>query len=147
MLGNQYFMARNYAGAQHEFEEYLTRYPDNLFIIKKLIICYTQTGHIEKALNYFRALIEKNISLIVDTEPAKEDCPCPELVDNLESTKSINTSSFDYFVILGIIWLYCDANKSIEYFERARSINSGDQRVHSIIKLLNNYLNNKSLIS
>jgi Tfp pilus assembly protein PilF len=44
MLGNQYFMARNYLGAANVFQEVLKEDPSNINARKKLIIAFTQIG-------------------------------------------------------------------------------------------------------
>ena len=57
MLGNQYFLARNYDGAAHELAGALLKDAKNKFIKRKLIVCYNQIGQIQKALELFLSLI------------------------------------------------------------------------------------------
>ena len=122
MLGNQYFMARNYSAAQQQLEEVILKDPLNKSAKKKLIVCYTQTGKVKEAIQYFNDLISEDIEFIVNTHPIDDDCPCPELVEKIEGQKLANSDSADYHLILGIIWLYCDINKSIEHFTKAKEI-------------------------
>jgi pentatricopeptide repeat protein len=117
MLGNQYFMARNYAEAEHELEPLLNNVDDARSLSRKLIICYTQTGKLEKALSLFNELITEDIEFVLEADPVKDDCPCTELVDNIEKIEREN--SIDYLVLTGILWLYCDYKKSLHYFAKA----------------------------
>lgn len=140
MLGNQYFMARNYSAALPELEECLIKNSDNRFVRKKLIVCYTQTGRVQKALDEFYKVIKDNINFIIDTDPVKEDCPCPELVSKLEEYSISNIESLDYNIMSGIIWLYCDASKSLHYFEKAALIEPENKRLTEIISMIEEYL-------
>ena len=85
MLGNQYFMARNYIGAASAFQDVLKEDPANTNARKKLIISLTQIGKYTQAIDQFSNFIGDNIDSIINTDPVKDDCPCPELVHNLEN--------------------------------------------------------------
>lgn len=141
MLGNQYFMARNYLGAATVFQNVLRDDPTNINARKKLIIAFTQIGKYSKALDLFTEFIQENIDNIIDTNPMKDDCPCPELVNNLENLIKYEGQSFTAYQTLGILWLYCDINRSVENFEKARKIKPKDEKTNSILVLLNKKLN------
>ena len=79
MLGNKYFLARNYNLAAVNFQETLKSDPINKTIRKKLIICYTQTGQVKKAFDIFYLLAKEDIEFIIDTDLVADDCPCEEL--------------------------------------------------------------------
>jgi tetratricopeptide (TPR) repeat protein len=64
MLGNKYFLARNYEGAAANFQYTLKTDPINKSVRKKLIICYTQIGQIQKAFENFYMLAKENINFI-----------------------------------------------------------------------------------
>ncbi|MFZ1290284.1 MAG: hypothetical protein WAR79_09340 [Melioribacteraceae bacterium] len=136
MLGNQYFMARNYLGAANVFQTLLETEPDNLNAKKKLIISLTQIGKFSKAFELFADVISENIDYIVNTDPIKDDCPCAELVNNLELKSKYGNESLTTFETLGILWLYCDIHNSIEYFEKALKLTPNDTKLNSIILLL-----------
>ena len=140
MLGNQYFMARNYSEAVKELEPCLIEDQTNKGIKRKLIVCYTQTGKVQKAIDMFEDLIIQDIEFIITADAIKDDCPCPDLVVKIEKSRSINYKSLDYFLILGIIWLYCDVQKSLEYFYEAQNLERND-RINSIIEKIEEYLN------
>ncbi len=120
MLGNQYFMARKFSLAETELIEFISRNESNKPARKKLIICLTQTGKIEKALKIFNKLIEEDIEFIIKTDPIKDDCPCPELVTKLESENKVAYSISELYTVLGMLWLYCDVNDSLKNFELAK---------------------------
>ena len=149
MLGNQYFMARNYLGAANAFQEVLKEDPSNINARKKLIIAFTQIGKFTQAVDLFTKFISENIDSILETDPIKDDCPCPELVHNLEHLTTHGSVSFTTYETLGVLWLYCDINKSIEYFNKALSLKPKDDIVNGILILLNKklaQLSNKSKI-
>jgi pentatricopeptide repeat protein len=140
MLGNQYFMARNYSAAQKEFEEVLLKYPENRPAKKKLVVCYTQTGKVKEAFAYFSELIKENIECIVKTDPIKDDCPCPELVEKLEPKNKSEVDSYEYNLIMGILWLYCDIHHSKHYFSKLKEMDPANKEVESVCLEIENYL-------
>jgi tetratricopeptide (TPR) repeat protein len=62
MLGNKYFLARNYENAAMNFQHTLQIDPINKSVKKKLIICYTQIGNIQKAFENFYQLVKEDIT-------------------------------------------------------------------------------------
>ncbi len=140
MLGNQYFMARNYPAAQRELEEVILKDPLNRSAKKKLVVCYTQTEKVKEAIQFFNELISEDIEFVVKSHPIEDDCPCPELVEKIEMQKLADSDSVNYNLILGIIWVYCDIRRSIDYFFRARDLAPGDKRIDLTISLISDYL-------
>jgi len=137
MLGNQYFLVRNYSGAAKELEKALGKDPKNKGIRRKLIVCYTQTGEVQKALALFLSLVKEDAHFIIDTDPIADDCPCPELVYKAEKLLPDNQNSLDFLLILGILWLYCNIANSIHYFEKAQILQPQNPTIQSILALLN----------
>ncbi|MGD9900199.1 MAG: tetratricopeptide repeat protein [Calditrichaceae bacterium] len=137
MLGNRYFIANKFSRAIPELENALSFQEENDSIKKKLIICYIQVGQIEKALKYFYEILKKDPFIIINTDPYQDDCPCPRLVNEWENIfNNQNTYTPDKFLILGMLSLYCDEQKSIEYF-RQHTPDEGDRNiVKSIMKML-----------
>jgi len=136
MLGNQYFMARNYLSAATAFQNVLKEDPTNLNARKKLIIAYTQIGKYSKAVDLFTNFINENIDNILETDPVKDDCPCPELVHSLEHLTKHGNESFTTFETLSILWLYCDINKSIQFIEKALELKPKDEKANAILVIL-----------
>lgn len=140
MLGNQYFMARNYSAAQKEFEEVLLKYPENRSAKKKLVVCYTQTGRLKESFAYFLDIVKSDIDFIVKTDPIKDDCPCPELIDKLEPKNKDRVNSFEYNLIMGIIWLYCDINHSKFFFTKLKEIDPTNLDIATVCNEIDKYL-------
>ena len=136
MLGNHYFLARNYARAADLLEKALRSDPKNKGMRRKLIICFAQTGHIDKALTVFLSLIKEDIDFIINTDPVDDDCPCPELVFEMEHSIVESRHSLDTTLVLGILWLYCNVHKSLEYFSQAVKIDNNNKIIKSILALL-----------
>jgi len=136
MLGNHYFLSRNYGRAAELLEKALRTDPKNKPIRRKLIICFAQTGHIDKALSIFLSLIKEDIDYVINTDPVDDDCPCPELVFEMEHGNVIGDQTLDSNLVLGMLWLYCNLHKSYDYFVRASSIDKDDKMIKSIIALM-----------
>lgn len=144
MLGNQFFMARNYPAAQKELEEVYLKEPHNISVKKKLVLCYTQTGKLKEAIKLFSEIINENIELILDTDPSRDDCPCSELIAKIEKQYHPENSSSEHLLILAIIWLYCDENKSLEYFYKLKKLEPSNEVVSSAIKCIETFINEHS---
>lgn len=143
MLANQYFLARKYARACDAYEKVLAKRPEDKFIRRKLIICYTQIGEIKKAADVFISCLEDDIECIIQIDPIAEDCPCPELVTELEKKLVNNLNSLDFHLMLGMLWLYCDANISLDYFFKAQRLAPENAVVKYIILLITSHQNKR----
>ncbi|MDP1676219.1 MAG: hypothetical protein Q8L88_05080 [Bacteroidota bacterium] len=132
MLGNQYFLARNYTQAEKELETALAHKPLSVAIKKKLIICHIQTHTITRAVDLFIDVITQDIHSIIDTDPIFDNCPCPQLVLDMENTIDTKDEN-ERKLALGMLWLYCDIEPAYKYF---LSINKPDEKVQRIIAQL-----------
>jgi tetratricopeptide (TPR) repeat protein len=139
MLGNQLFLARKYSQATDNLEKALQSKPASKGIKRKLIICYTQIGQIQRALETFLSLLRTDIEFIINIDPLDDDCPCLELVREMEKKYDENRGSLDYLLVLGMLWLYCNFEKSKQYFNKAQDIVPKNQTVQAIVKIINNY--------
>ena len=140
MLGNQYFIARNYPAAEIELEKSFALDPRSKPIKRKLIVCFTQTGKMSRALEMFTSLIEEDIDFVVEADIEHDDCPCPELVEKIENNKAPEYYNLEDRIMLGIIWLYCDVEKSLEYFTAADNEKPGNDRIQTSIRLIQDYI-------
>lgn len=136
MLGNQYFMARNYAAAAVQLQGALEKDPSSKAIRRRLIVCHIQIGMIQKAFPLFRALVQEDIDFIINTDPVDDDCPCQELVKESEACALDTESSVDLNLKLGMLWLFCDLQRAVEYFERAVEASSGAPAIAEVTRLL-----------
>jgi tetratricopeptide (TPR) repeat protein len=143
MLGNQYFMARDYIGAERELAPCLNISPDSKSIKRKLIICYTQIGEVSKALEMCSDLIRSDIKFIIDADEVLDDCPCPELINNNEHVY-LNDASEDNYVILGILWLYCNVESSIKYLRKALDMDPHNKLLKSVLFYIEDFHNSQS---
>jgi len=132
MLGNQYFLDRNYIQAQRELEAALVHNPSSVSIKKKLVICHIQTETIDRAVDLFLDVITHDVHSIISTNPIFDNCPCPQLVYEMENSIA-TTNENQKNLALGMLWLYCDIIPSYRYF---MSITRPDERVKRIIAQL-----------
>jgi pentatricopeptide repeat protein len=143
MLGNQYFLAKKYASAAGNFQQTLLDDPQNKSVRKKLIICYSQTGDITKALEVFKELIEEDLDFIINTDIKEDACPCPELIAKYGNVFPYENNSTDLRIMLSILWLYCDIEKSHKFFKSLLDENVENEKISSIIKIIENRLKTK----
>jgi tetratricopeptide (TPR) repeat protein len=136
MLGNKYFLARNYENAALNFQHTLQTDPINKAVKKKLIICYTQIGQIQKAFENFYQLVKEDIDFIINTDLIADDCPCPELTVKYGNILPYENESFDMNLMLAMLWLYCNASKSLEFFKKILVESSDDFRIREVINLI-----------
>ena len=138
MLGNQYFLARDYVSAERELLPCLEKNPESKPVKRKLIICYTQLGQVSRALEMFNDLISQDIDFVIDADEVLDDCPCPELLDNNEQVY-LTDESGDNFLILGMLWLYCDIESSIKYFRKALELDQDNILIKKVLNRIENY--------
>lgn len=141
MLGNHYFQLKDYSLAEHAYEKLSSREFSELKILKRLIICYTQTDKLEKALKLFIQLIESDINTIIRTDSNEEFCPCNDLIFSIENKTIKYENEFQTFSVLGILWLYCNYKTSLKYFKMAINEEPANEILQKAIKLIENYSN------
>ena len=137
MLGNRYFIARQYEKAISLLEEALPNSNTPEKIKKKLVICYVQVGKIERALMHFHDLIRIDPKIIIDTDPYHDDCPCYEIIPSWEKKLKNEIHVQEYYESLGMLYLYCNKDRSTQYFEKALANTKFITVISSILKILN----------
>lgn len=135
MLANHYFQNRKFITAAPLLEKAL-KYSNDDSLKKKLIICYAETGRISEAFNLFCSLIKTNIKIILDTNTADEDCPCPDLIFQMENPFYSNDLDFINLLQLGMLWLFCDKETSLNYFQKALTIQSNNKEIIDTISII-----------
>lgn len=138
MLANRYFIARKFDLALPVFEEELAKGNNDIAIKKKLIICYGALGQIDKAFELFFELVNKDPFVIINTDPYWDDCPCPEMIKHWEKTTGRKEFSPREYLILGMLYLYCDLDKSIEYLQKALDYDEYFLKINSVLRILRN---------
>lgn len=136
MLGNQYFLTRNYQKARDNLVLALKDNPQSKPIRRKLIVCFTQIGQVDNALDVFLSLVKEDAAFIIDTDPVADDCPCPELVFDIEAKTSRDSNKTNANIILGILWLFCDVSRSIHHFTEARKLQPENPKIKSALSII-----------
>jgi len=147
MLGNQYFMARKYTHASVELEKAFVSSPTSKPIRCKLVICYVQTGNVEKAFELFISLCQEDVDFIIGMDPIKDDCPCLDILPDLEEELTQKNNSLDFLISLGILSLYCELGKSIKYFSMAHKLDKSNAKLKYILSLLKLRLTKDELVN
>ena len=136
MLANQYFLSRRYKDAIPVYENVLKNDPGNNSVKKKLILCYTENGLINKALHLFHDVVTADIGIITDTDPVRDDCPCPQLIYDFECSITNVKSEKEMEIVLGILWTFCDLERAVNYFGKAASKDADNELLKSIYTTL-----------
>lgn len=138
MLANHYFLVRNFPSAKSLFEKILKNDNSNNKIKKKLIICCVITGDFNQALDLFISQIKNDINVILNTDINSEDCPCTDLIAQIENQDKFFSSEPDRLAGVGILWLYCNLEESVKYFSKLKVISPNDERYSTILSILTN---------
>jgi hypothetical protein len=139
MLANQYFMARKYRNAAAVLEKSLLKTPDSKAIRSKLIICYTQMNEIGKAWDVFFPLAIDDPEVIMNMDPIRDDCPCPDLVDDIDKKMLSHQQSVEHHLHAGMLWLFCDVGRSVGYLEKAMQMDANVPAISQVINVLRPY--------
>lgn len=139
MLANHYFLNRNFLSAKTIYDGILEKDSDNKSVKKKLIICYLTTSELDKSFELFLSQIRLDIDFILKNDLNAENCPCPDLAAKVESGELRFKTDLEKFIALGILWLYCSLEKSVEFFKKAEAVDPDNNR----IKVVNSILVNK----
>lgn len=136
MLGNRYFIARKFSKAIPYLEAALTETPQSAKIKRKLIICYIQTGHFDDAFRLLYEVINSDPKVILETDLYYDDCPCVELIPQWQAKEPEAANKMELYEVLGMLYLYCDIDKAIEYFNKAKFGSSHSAKLISLVKKL-----------
>lgn len=118
MLGNHYFLTKRYKEAIPQYKMSLEKFPNNLFIKKKLIICLLNEGETEAAIKEFTEILDnEDIGKLLEVRKEEDECSCKQMIFELENNPS-KISDIDRCKILGILWLFCNSFSSLKYFEK-----------------------------
>ncbi len=136
MLANSYFISRNFSKALPYFEEMLRKGQVSDKIRKKLLICYIAVGRIDDAFEIFHALVLRDPFIIINTDPYWDDCPCPEMVSEWEGNPTANLDEPRISLILGMLYLFCNIERSIHYLKKALPLSEYYPRLNQTIERL-----------
>lgn len=136
MLGNRYFLDRDYARAIPLLEAAVADDPGNFGARKKLVISYLQVGELDRSLGSFEEILRQDPRIIIDTDPEEEDCPCPALCAALEKRLPWSSDPFPALVGLAVLEAYCDLPKALRYLRRAIALRPAEERLARIQRAL-----------
>ncbi len=136
MLGNRYFIAREFEKAVPILETALLANPALSRVRKKLIISYTQVDRIDDALDLFLKTLEDDPRSIIDTDLEAEDCPCPHLCSSIERRLPYLKDPSSALITLGILELFCDIDASRSYISEVTQLAPDDSRSAMALTLL-----------
>ena len=139
MLGNYFFINHNYQSACYELENALKDDPSNNAIQRKLILCYIKLGAVIEGYYLFHKLVKTNIECIVHCYFKENPCPCLDLIKEFSDSNYDSISESYNNISLGILWLYCDIDRSLFYLNKANIESSDDDKLTKIINLISNY--------
>jgi tetratricopeptide (TPR) repeat protein len=137
MLGNHHFLLKDYVLALAHYEAVLSEEKASTAVRKRAIVCYIQTHQVDEALPLFADLIAEDIRCIIGHDNEKEGCPCPEIIQEYESRMTGSPSQND-LTAMGMLWLYCEPNKSLQWFDRALQQDPNNPYLSSIFTTLAN---------
>jgi len=135
MLGNHHFLLRDYVQALAHYEVVLSKSMASMPLRKRAIVCYIQTRRVDQALPLFADLIAEDIGCIIGHDNEQEGCPCPEIIQECESRMTGIPSQHD-LTAMGMLWLYCEPHKSLQWFERAIQQEPEHPYLKSVITIL-----------
>lgn len=136
MIGNFFFLNHSYERAIPILEQVLTKNPKHVFARKKLIIAYIETGRLREGYRLYMELMSENPTAITETRPDSEDCPCPNLINQITNGDRTFKNSADRSLVLGIYSCYCDRDNALKYLRRYLDGSSGDPHLSDIIHWL-----------
>ncbi|MBI2419036.1 MAG: hypothetical protein HYV28_14285 [Ignavibacteriales bacterium] len=113
-------------------------------MVKKLIICYTQTNKTKLAVSLLKDTIQKNISSIIGSIRNEDDCPCMGLIGQIETGFVVYPDEIEKHTVLGILWLYCDIVTSIQYFKMGLNQEPKNEQINSILQLIETHYQNSN---
>jgi hypothetical protein len=135
MLGHHHFLLRQYTPAISHYEAAVSQGKATKSVRKRAIVCYIQTRQVNKALPLFASLIAEDIGCIIGHDNEQEGCPCPEIIREYESRMSDNPSQDD-MTALGMLWLYCEPQQSLPWFDRAVQQEPQNPYLKSVVMIL-----------
>lgn len=142
MLANQYFISGRYQEASYQYDEVLKIHPENYLVKKKLVLCYIKTCEIDNALTLFTELIKSNNNIIFKNEISIYPQICKDIIYDIENFNS-NFTPKEKYLILGILYMYCDFKIAKGYFQKLKNLLPNDDNLLTTIKTINHFITKK----
>ena len=117
MLANNYFIVRDYAKAREVFLQLPEPVRDDCRVLKKLILCEIFLSQPYKALHYLLTILRRDPAIIIKIDIDTEDCPCRDLIIELEERAGYSDGDERSILSLAMLWLYCNLQRAMEYLD------------------------------
>lgn len=135
MLGNRYFLDRDYARAVPLLEAARAETPEAARVLKRLVIAYVQLEELELALDRLELVLSRSPRAVIDTDPDEEDCPCPALCAAFERRLGSGPATYSVVLGLGILELYCDLQRARRHLRQAHDLRPAEARLTRVLAL------------
>ena len=136
MLGNRYFLGRNFRSAALQYEDTLHKINTiDIEVVKKLIVCYTKVNRTDDALNHYYSLLKKIQYSIDDLIIENEDCPYKKIIEVLIIEMELEGLQYSTAIKLGILNSYCSNTTGIKYFKEALGFSRNNKIIQEIINI------------
>ena len=146
MLANNYFIVRNYVKAREVFLRLPESVRNSDAVKKKLVLCEIFLGNPLSALDYLLPLVVQNPGFIFKTDLELEDCPCRDLICELEQRPGFSQEDDFCLLSISILWLYCSLENSLHYLEMLTSLNE-HPKVNELKFQIQKHINHNLMIN
>jgi tetratricopeptide (TPR) repeat protein len=131
MLANQYFLTGHYERALPLLERFLSNSSDRAYLKNKLLICYLQTGQIDRGLEFCLEILRTAPLDLIDSDPCTQGFPCLE--QTLERRDESTPMEMNR---LAMTYLFCRPEASLPYLRHSLEREPDQPLVHEILSLL-----------
>jgi hypothetical protein len=111
-----------------------------------MILCEIFLGESESALKHLLTILKENPDFIIKTDVDDEDCPCRDLICQLESRPGYSPENNSTILSMSILWLYCSIEKSLYYLDMLTA-NYSTLQIQEFKEIIHNYINNNLTIN
>ena len=139
MLGNRYFMARQFALALPHLQTAVEKAPGNARARQKLVVCYLAADMLNAALSHFIRLFDQAPTLALMADPDMEICPCRELLASFSQTMAGRQRTARDYLTLGLLRASSDLPQAIDDLQRARDMTGEFTTLSDLIGRLENW--------
>jgi tetratricopeptide (TPR) repeat protein len=136
MLGNQYFMARNFKEAFQYLARAHARAPGDIAVLRNLVICEVVVGRLPGALNHLLALLHAAPQVLHEGCLDVDGCPCPDILTQWSIHPPNELSQSAYLLSMGILALFCDRELAKAYLRQAQRLDPGNKALAEAINLV-----------
>ena len=142
-MANHYFLNHRFNEAAQIYSEILERNNRNDKVKVKLIPCLLKEGKVDYAFALFYELLNHN-PLLFPCDNNTEDCPCREVLNEIENDKTTKLSIKDFYLSLAMLYTYCDSFKAKRYFDLIKSLSPENKKYRKTHQLISKLIQNQN---